>query len=234
MIAPKREKESDAGMKTKVMGMFALLIIALSLVGFAYAYWWDNVYIEGTISMGALSLVWDETELLDYTDNEDQFFPIKEVANGSIYYDPESYVVDEHTGKGGYEILVLEVNNAYPNYIIAFNTLTINNTGTIPAHFVDLIITGYDDTDDEDLVFVWEPGFEFEEGAFWNDVDGDGALEDIINVSVVNFESTQLDPCHVTKGEIDLEFKQDAEECHTYLFWVEIVGVQWNKVAEYP
>jgi len=37
------------------------------------------------------------------------------------------------------------------------------------------------------------------------------------------------DPCNTNKAEIDMDFKQDAEECHTYTIEVEIVAVQWNK-----
>jgi len=41
-------------MKTKTMGMFALLMVALTFVGFTYATWKDYVQIEGTVKMGEL------------------------------------------------------------------------------------------------------------------------------------------------------------------------------------
>jgi hypothetical protein len=229
-------------MQNKKIAALALIIaIALSAFGFAYAHWSDMVTMEGTVEMGSVTIAWDENELLDYTDNEPLLPEPKDVGSADIYYDPDSYIVDPHTGKGGYKILIVEIHNAYPQYTIAINTLNINNTGTVPVHFVDLIIAGYDVTDDEELMFVWEPGFEHEVGAFWdngaNDVWDDplGSVDDveIINVEVVNFVSTQLEPCHNTKGEIDLDFKQEAEQCHTYTFTVEIVGIQWNKIDEY-
>lgn len=222
-------------MKNKKLAAIPLLIaIALSIFGFAYAHWSDIVQIEGTVHMGSLTVVWDEDELLGYTDNEPLLPVPKDVAWGNITYKEDSYVVDVHTGKGGYEVIILQVYNAYPQYKIAFNTLTINNTGTIPAHFVNITITGYDKTDDEDLKFNWTAKYTL--GAFWDNGDDDkwGTADDveIINVEIVNFVCHQLDPCHKTKGEIDLTFKQAAEECHTYTFDVTIEAVQWNKVGE--
>jgi len=210
-------------------GVPLLFIILLSMFGYAYAHWSDTITITGTAKMGSLTIVWDEKEggFLDYTDNEVD----KDVAWGKIYYDPDSYVVDPHTGKGGYEILIINIYNAYPCYEIHFTTLKVNNTGTIPAHFIGITITGYDETDGKELVFEWLPGYEYKKGAFKDDVDGDGELEEIINVEIVDFVCHQLDPCDTTKGEIDFHFKQEAEECHTYTFTVTIEAVQWNKVG---
>ncbi len=144
-----------------------------------------------------------------------------------MYY--EDYVVDPHTGKDGYKTLVVKIYNAYPCYEIHFTTIKILNIGTIPAHFTEITVEGFDVTDGTPLVFEWLPGFEYEKGVFKDDVDGDGELEEIINVEIVNFICHQLDPCHDTKGEIDLHFKQDAEECHTYIFKITIKAVQWNE-----
>jgi len=213
--------------RSKLMGGVPLLfIILLSMFGYAYAHWSDTITITGIAEMGSLTIVWDENEkaYLGYEDNEVD----KDVAWGEIYYDENSYVVDPHTGKGGYKTLIIEIHNAYPCYEIHFTTLVVNNTGTIPAHFIGITITGRDETDGEDLVFEWLPDYEYEIGVFKDDVDDDGVLEEIINVKIVNFVCHQLDPCHTTKGEIDFHFKQDAEECHTYTFTVTIEAVQWN------
>lgn len=217
--------------KKKLAAMALIIAIALSTFGIVYSAWTDYIYIEGTVNMGSLTIVWDENEILDYVDNEGQLPDPKDVAWASITYDKESYVIDPHTGKGGYKVLILEIYNAYPCYEVHFTTLVVNNTGTIPAHFISWTISGYDVTDDEELRFIWTTPYET--GAFWdngpdNQWDTDDDVE-IINVRIVNFVCHQLDPCHITKGEIDFHFKQPAEECHTYVFRCALEAIQWNK-----
>lgn len=34
------------------------------------------------------------------------------MARAKIIYNERSYIIDEHTGKGGYKILILEIHNA--------------------------------------------------------------------------------------------------------------------------
>lgn len=222
--------------KKKLAAMALIIAIALSAFGFVYAAWTDYVYISGTAKMGSLTIVWDEREknFLSYVDNEPNLPDPKDIAWARIYYDENSYVVDEHTGKGGYETLILEIHNAYPCYEVHFTTLVVNNTGTIPAHFIRWEISGYDETDDEELRFIWTKPYD--RGAFWdNGPDNKWGTPDdveIINVRIVNFVCHQLDPCHITKGEIDFHFKQPAEECHTYTFNCTLTAVQWNKLVD--
>jgi hypothetical protein len=40
----------------------------------------------------------------------------------------------------------------------------------------------------------------------------------------------QMEPCNAYDVSIDIDFKQEAEECHTYEFYVEMVAIQWNKL----
>ena len=224
-------------MDRKKLAAIALLIaIALSTFGFVYSAWTDYICIGGTVNMGSLTIVWDEGEAgyLGYEDNEGNLPDPKDIAWAEIYYDENSYVIDEHTGKGGYKTLILKIHNAYPCYEVHFTTLVVNNSGTIPAHFIRWIVSGYDETDDEELMFKWYD--EYTSGAFWDngpdDVWGTDDDVEIINVDIVNFVCHQLDPCHKTKGEIDFHFKQAAEECHTYTFSFTLEAVQWNKVGE--
>jgi hypothetical protein len=42
----------------------------------------------------------------------------------------------------------------------------------------------------------------------------------------------QIDPCHSEKQEIDIDFKQEAEMCHTYTLTFSLLAVQWNKLSE--
>jgi hypothetical protein len=198
----------------------------------AYSTWFDTVQIEGTIHMGSATIGLTELTCVEKYRDPDTGLKVdgewlgKDV--GRIECRLEDLIEDPHTGKLGYKKAIVDVIGAYPSYQVHI-IIAIGNLGTLPVHFVNITITGFDVTDNEILIFEWLPSFGFEKGVFKNDVDGDGDLEDIINVDIVNFVCHQLDPCHDTKGEVDLHFKQDAEECHTYTFKVEIVAVQWNE-----
>jgi len=217
-------------MQNKKIAAIALMIaITLSIFGLVYAHWSDYVQIEGTVDMGSLTLVFDPAEFLDYIDIE-EITGDKDVGSAKIYYDLTSYVEDPHTGKYGYDVLVFEIYNAYPQYEVHFTTVTLHNIGTIPIHIIGIDI--WDPTGV--LNWEWEvpPPASPCYGFFWKDFDGDGVYdpgEEIMNVLIKNFVCVQLEPCESIKGEVDIDFKQPAEECHTYYFKIEIEGIQWNK-----
>ena len=214
----------------KIGAMALILAITLSIFGFAYAHWSDMVTIEGTVEMGSLTLAFDPDEILGYEDNEGLLPVPKDIGWAEIYYDPASYVEDVHTTKDGYKILVFVIHDAYPQYEVHFTTVVLHNIGTVPLHIIDV------DVWDPSGVLNWEwitpPPATPATGFFWKDFNGNGSYdadEEIMNVDIVNFVSIQLDPCESTKGEVDIDFKQSAEECHTYYFALSFEAIQWNK-----
>jgi len=216
-------------MNKKLAAIPLLIAITLSVFGFVYAHWTDIMYIEGTVHMGSLTLVFDPNEFLDYIDSE-EIAGDKDVGWAEIYYDPATYVVDEHTLKDGYTTLVLVVHAAYPQYEVHFTTVTVHNIGTIP-----FVVTGFNIYDPDGILhWTWTvpPPTSPAYGFFWKDFNINGiydAGEEIINLLIKNFIGEQFDPCESKKGEIDIDFKQPAEECHTYHFNIEIEAIQWNK-----
>jgi hypothetical protein len=208
-----------------------MAILMLSVVGVAYAHWSDFIKIAGYAEMGSLTLAFDPDEILGCVDNEPTLPVPKDVAWCDVYYDPDSYVYDEHTDKYGYKVLVFEIYNAYPQYEVNLVTVVPHNIGTVPLVITDFNM--WDPTGELEFVWTTPPPASPAYGYFWKDFDGDGVYdqdtEEIINVKIVNFVGVQLDPCESTKGEIDFEFKQPAEECHHYYFKVELVGIQFNK-----
>lgn len=217
------------GMK-KIALISLALVLALGSLGLGYAHWSDQLYVEGDVSSGTVTLAWDISEepFLGYTDNEP---PEKDTAWGEIYYDHATYVQDPCSLKEGYKNMVLTVHEAYPCYEIHFTTVRIHNIGTIPV-----ILTGFDVYDPTgELNFTWTvpPPASPAVGYFWKDFNGDGVCqlddEEVINFEIVNFVGTQLHACESVKGEVDLHFKQPMEQCHTYYFSIDFGGVQWNK-----
>jgi len=224
----------------KVIGMFVVLMVALGMTGVAVAAWTDTVQIEGTVKMGELivgfldgSVEWYET-----TNGvpEERFIPPKPwVANATVELsDFETSVHHDPPQTVGHK-MTIDINNAYPQWDLHID-FDLKNAGTIPATLVDIAGGGRDETDDEDLILTdgWE--WDGEIGAWVIDAevwDESGHL--IMNLYVEAYvpRDLQLEPCTEYPVHIDLDFKQTAEECHTYTFWAEFVFVQWNKAWEY-
>lgn len=231
-------------MQNKKIAAIALLIaIALSMFGFAYAHWSDTVWIEGTIEMGSLTLAFDYVEpplcAEYYLDDAGQLQPGEYEGKdvGSITCRFEDYVQDVHTLKEGYKTLIIEVDNAYPQYIV-HTTFKLHNIGTVPINICHYVITGEkrDSTTEAEIYkLLWyDPDGDYI-GELWEDVNGNGVVDTagpdllVINLEITNALPYQVDPCDTNKAQIDMDFKQDAEQCHMYTIHVTVVGVQWNK-----
>lgn len=229
-------------MKNKKLAAIPLLIaIALSIFGFAYAAWIDTVYIEGTVHMGSLTLAFDYVEpplCQEYYKDpvtsalvEGEWLG-KEVGDASCHYD--DLITDVHSEKEGYKKLIIEVTNAYPQYIV-HTTFKLHNIGTIPIDIAKYEITGEKRDDTGAVVYdlLWYDLDEDYIGSLYEDVNGNGVVDagdlEVINLEITNALPYQIDPCNTNKAEIDLDFKQDAEECHTYTIHVTVIGIQWNK-----
>ncbi len=220
------------------------LVIALSLTGAGFAHWSDSVQIEGTAEMGSLTLAFDYVEPPlcqefhwdpTHTSKIPGEYLDKDVGDVDCWY--ADYVYDVHSEKEGYKTLNILVTNAYPQYIV-HTTFKLHNIGTIPLDITQYNITGEKrDSTTGDVVYnlLWyDPDGDWI-GQLWEDVNGDGVVDTggpdlmVINLEITNALPYQIDPCNTNKAEIDLEFKQDAEECHTYTIHVDIVAIQWNK-----
>jgi len=219
-------------MKNKVLSMFLATLMVASVVGVSYAHWSDMVYIEGTAEMGELIVGWLDIKFC--WDNEDTNDPPKEVASvecwlsvpeTSVHHDPQVTV---------FKVLHLVVHNAYPQYEAGCK-VDLKNAGTIPAHIV-----GVDIWDPDGLLSIQPDPADPTHYEIMKDVDGDGDLEVIINLYLYKQETgaplvcNQIDPCQDEPVDIVLDFKQEAEECHTYNFLIEILAVQWNKAYLFP
>ena len=215
----------------KILLMPLMIMLALSISGVAFSTWSDNVRIEGTVEMGTLTIAidYEETPLCQefYRDPDNgQLMPGeycgKNVASCSI--SRVDLIVDPHTGKSGYKKAIWTIDDAYPCYHCSYINFKIRNIGNVAAHIVAVIVTGYDNMDKEELGLRWD--VPYREGAFTNDVDGDGDNEDIINIEIGKLICEQIDPCTWYKTEIDLHFKQEAEECHTYTFEIVVIAIE--------
>ena len=228
----------------KLAAILLLMAMMLSSLGLVYSAWTDTLLVEGTVNMGSLTLAFDYKEPPEcheyYLDEDGQLqkgeWEGKDVGSVSCRY--EDLIEDPHTGKKGYKTLVIVVDNAYPQYIV-HTTFLLHNIGTVPLSVYKYNITGEKRDSEGNLVYnlLWyDPNGDYI-GSLWEDVNGNGVVDpgvdkEVINLRITNALPTQIDPCRTDKREIDMDFKQEAQECHTYIIRVTIMAVQWNKVDE--
>lgn len=235
-------------MQNKKIAAIALMIaITLSAFGLVYAHWSDMVTIDGVIEMGSLTLAFDDFEPPVCTEFYENPSPppillegeweAKEVGDCDAWY--EDYFQDVHSLKWGYKTLVIEVYNAYPQYYV-FTTAKLHNIGTIPLFVYGFEITGEKMDSAGAVIYdlLWyDPDGDWD-GELWEDVDGDGIVDPAVDILVINLLvqnaqwPLQIDPCNKEKIEVDMDFKQEAEECHHYSIGITILAVQWNKLYE--
>jgi hypothetical protein len=240
-------------MQNKKIAALALIIaIALSAFGFVYAHWSDLVTITGTVDMGSVTLAFSTAEdptCAEYYVNPNPppelvlgEWEDKEVGSCNVYY--SELITDVHTGKEGFKVLNIEIDNAYPQYRV-HTTYIVHNIGTVPLYVYGLELTGEKKDSDGNVIYdlIMTSTINAEDqivGEIYEDVDGSGTVTAgdilVINVLVKNIAfPLQLEPSSSDKEEIDLDFKQEAEECHTYALHFSLLAVQWNKLDDvYP
>jgi len=110
--------------KKKFMLLSTSLILALMLVGFAYAHWSKTITINGSVDTGIVDLI-----ILRAQDDDNGIDPDynKDVADTTVQIDPQDP-----------EKLIVTITNAYPSYHVYID-LTVRNVGTIPVKLKEFI-----------------------------------------------------------------------------------------------
>ena len=120
----------------------------------------------------------------------------------------------------------------------------MKNAGTVPAHIRCNFLYATVESDDDPLrdLDLIENGWTFD--PVTNTWENSGCLFDEMigqtGAAVINWYlklvvppsrdpcAVQLEPCNEYPAEIHFDFKQEAQECHTYKFGFEIDAIQWN------
>ena len=103
----------------KLAATFAILMIALSIAGFAYAHWEKIVTVDGTVTTGTLHVI--PSFYMEISQD-------KPVASYDYKVYPEENSID------------VWIDNVYPCLRVK-GYIDLENTGTIPVHLVDTDIT---------------------------------------------------------------------------------------------
>jgi len=110
-------------MKTKMASVFAILMIALMAVGFAYAHWSKIVTIDGTVTTGTFHLTPSFHVELPEWNTKDPYGPIATA-----------------TSKIEGNTLFVTLTNVYPCLTVT-GYIDLINDGTIPAGLHNVIVT---------------------------------------------------------------------------------------------
>jgi hypothetical protein len=109
----------------KIFILCLALVLALGSLGTAYALWYDELFIVGTVDTGTFDLQWTYCGCFD----------VESKDVGSISCQPGA---DPDT-------LIITVTNGYPCYE-ADCEVELTSFGTVPAHFESIEITPHDFT----------------------------------------------------------------------------------------
>jgi hypothetical protein len=112
-------------MKTKMVGMFAVLMIALMAIGFAYGLWSKTLYINGTVNTGSVNAEFANVVCSDT--GVDPGYD-KDVASCNVVLSDDK------------QTMTVTISNAYPCYSCKI-TYNVVNTGTIPVKIQSITVT---------------------------------------------------------------------------------------------
>jgi len=224
-------------MKTKMFAIFATLMITLTVAGFVYAHWTDEIYINGEVHMGELIFGFttqygcDDGKMVSYNSIVDYVIlwpEPKPVGVPNCWLDEPETSVHLPDPKTVYKRMYVTIEDAYPEYVAWFD-YSLDNGGSIPLDVINYCVTA---NTDPDLDYYWE------------DTDGNGFFDTLIGhnaagEAVINiwFEPLvengqpfmgQIDPCDNVDQTMYIHIKQPAEECHTYFFEIVIHAAQWD------
>ncbi len=193
-------------MKEKALALLTCIFMSLSILGFVYAQWNDVIVVRNRMTFGTLTIRF--TTPLKYWDNDDA---TKDVGKLDCYYtDPDPVE--------GYKTLIILIDNAYPSYEAHCN-FTLKNIGSLTSRIVAISIL--DPTGE--LNWIWTvPNTE---GFLWEDFNENGAYdpnEEIMNFTITNLIDVELDPSESIEAKIVVHITDNAQECQTYSFEVEI------------
>jgi len=249
------------------MASFAIILIALSTVGFAYSSWRDTVTINVNAQMGEfivgiltdplpvgrkVPVIVEETTNTYPEDGtgapnyweEGGFIPKPWVCATFIDLDEFQTSVHHDPVQTVAHYMKITVDNAYPQYDAHVKFL-LKNAGTIPAHIRVLFLGATVEQDGTELrdLEMRDLGWRHD-GVKWINI---GELYDpLLKAVVINWYLeleapvnqdlpyvVQLEPCNYYPAEIHFDFKQEAEECHTYRIAFLIDAIQWNMDYEW-
>ena len=188
----------------KIMAIFAILMIALGIAGFAYAHWEKIVTVDGTVTTGTLHVV--PSFHVEYTEVED-----KKVADIGC---------EVHAAANDIDVWF---KNVYPCLRVN-GYIDLENTGTIPVNLIDIDITGTNG-----VYAVWNETEEYWE--IYQTVPNGEPLLIATGNYWFNFPDRypQIDPGHTAYINFWIHFEEGLPQDASYWFHIDLTFWNWNE-----
>ena len=184
-----------------------IVMVALLVIGGAYAGWHDFLSISGTVETGNIDV--------QFTD-----------AVVCVDQDKDIAIVDAVVGPDG-KSLEVTIDNAYPQ--LEGNVFfLVENFGTVPVHLETKVVYVSDNDALEIVNFGWGPGWP------WcppcpDDPDESCPPEEWLELPELE-PGTQLGQDHTeAMGSVYFKVSNDAEMNSTYTFTIEYEFINWNE-----
>ena len=195
-------------MKTKMTAIFAILMITLMAVGFAYAHWEKIITINGTITTGKLHL---------YPTFSASTNDLKGICT-------VTWKIDGNT-------LTVEILKAYP-CITVTGKFDLHNDGTIPAGLNSWTLTIFSVTYNIYPDVIKPSMTEAEVKAAletWVNTQAGGAVTVTVDFHGSNF--WQIHPGEEPYLDFTIHFEEDLLQDKTFKFTMELEYYNWNEAA---
>jgi len=125
----------------KVKYVALILVLALGLIGGAYAYWTDTVTVAGAVETGTLEHKWEIEDDEGYGPTEKQYNRVSRRGDRKKFNEDKSWhYVEVDVSEDNASELEIGLFNMYPGAEVWLKP-KIKNVGTLPSKVKDVTIT---------------------------------------------------------------------------------------------
>ena len=157
----------------KKIGLLCLaLVLALGTLGVAYAMWWDEVTIEGTVNTGSVEISIEDVSATyvykNTTSGEIVMSGVPLVGNDLMYV--ASATAEDVSVAGGPKKVQMTFDNIFPTMEPIAADVLLHYTGSVPAHVVLL----EDDVDPSIAPYLVQTWWMLNATEEWEETEIDG------------------------------------------------------------
>lgn len=204
----------------KVKYIALILVLALGLIGGAYAAWTDQLVVNGTVATGDIDVVFTSAESNDPADTDDPASPAD---------DPKDVGSTEVSLSEDGKTMTVTIENAYPGYVSKID-YEVTNNGSVPVKLQNKtidVVSGDPAGLEVDNNFCWRC---FLKALGWSDecLDWFGYVCTCETPTPVLEIGSQIHADDIFVGTIGHVVTDDAAQNASYTYTITYDFVQWN------
>lgn len=201
----------------KVVIFNLILLVGLTLLGLGYAWWSKTLTTQGKVSTGEVDWEFEggtfncKDPIVPPTNDWNCDFGFLNIRQVDKNVGGTIGVFEDPDGDGDFDTLKVTFDNVYPCYYEHI-TFWVRCNGSMPIIIKKVIIDGHEFTGLPSYVTL--------------DLNGDGKND--VEIRYGDNFGAQLDPGISADMSFDIHVLQDAPQCESLSFTIEIVAGQWN------